>query len=84
MSGTGTIPLNEPRRTPALQRCSLLRRPCDHVYTNATVGKWRRRFLERRISGLYDDLHPGKPRSIDDERVAELIVDRSLLYREAA
>ena len=42
-------------------------------YTNATVGKWRRRFIERRISGLYDELRPGKPRSIDDERVAELI-----------
>jgi putative transposase len=42
-------------------------------YTNASVGKWRRRFIERRISGLYDELRPGKPRSIDDERVAELI-----------
>jgi len=41
--------------------------------TGATVGKWRRRFIERRISGLYDELRPGKPRSIDDERVAELI-----------
>jgi len=39
----------------------------------ATVGKWRRRFIERRISGLYDELRPGKPRSIDDERVADLI-----------
>ena len=42
-------------------------------YTNATIGKWRRRFVERRINGLYDELRPGKPRSIDDERVAELI-----------
>jgi putative transposase len=41
--------------------------------TNATVGKWRRRFLDRRINGLYDELRPGKPRSISDERVAELI-----------
>lgn len=41
--------------------------------TNATIGKWCRRFVERRISGLYDELRPGKPRSIDDERVAELI-----------
>ncbi len=38
-------------------------------YTNATVGNWRRRFIERRISGLYDELRPGKPRSIDDDRV---------------
>lgn len=41
--------------------------------TNATVGKWRRRFIERRISGLYDELRPGKPRTIDDERVAALL-----------
>lgn len=41
--------------------------------TNATVGKWRRRFVSRRISGLYDELRPGKPRTIDDERVAGLI-----------
>ena len=41
--------------------------------TNATVGKWRRRFVERRISGLYDELRPGKPRTIDDERVAALL-----------
>ena len=41
--------------------------------TKATVGKWRRRFNDRRISGLYDELRPGKPRTIDDERVAELI-----------
>ena len=41
--------------------------------SGATVGKWRRRFVERRIAGLYDELRPGKPRSIDDERVAELI-----------
>ena len=39
----------------------------------ATVGKWRTRFIERRIAGLYDDVRPGKPRTIDDERVAHLI-----------
>ena len=41
--------------------------------TKATVGKWRMRFIERRISGLYDDVRPGPPRRIDDERVANLI-----------
>jgi putative transposase len=41
--------------------------------TRGTAGKWRRRFIERRINGLYDELRPGKPRTIDDERVAELI-----------
>ena len=39
----------------------------------ATVGLWRRRFVARRIAGLYDELRPGKPRTINDERVAELI-----------
>src|ERR671911_574330 len=41
--------------------------------TNATVGKWRRRFVARRIEGLHDELRPGKPRSIDDERIAALL-----------
>jgi putative transposase len=41
--------------------------------TNATVGKWRTRFIERRLAGLYDDVRPGAPRTIDDERVAQLI-----------
>ncbi|MDP9993810.1 transposase [Variovorax boronicumulans] len=41
--------------------------------TKQTVGKWRARFVERRITGLYDDVRPGKPRTIDDERVAQLI-----------
>ena len=42
-------------------------------WTKATVGKWRRRFLERRVPGLYDELRPGRPRSIEDEQVAALL-----------
>jgi putative transposase len=41
--------------------------------TRATVGKWHIRFLEQRIDGLYDEVRPGKPRTIDDERLAQLI-----------
>ena len=41
--------------------------------TNATVGKWRRRFLDQGISGLHDELRPGRPRPISDERVAHLV-----------
>lgn len=39
----------------------------------ATLGNWRARFIERRLPGPYDDVHPGKPRTIDDERVAQLV-----------
>jgi transposase len=38
-----------------------------------TVGKWRRRFVEQRISGLHDELRPGRPRTYADEQVAGLI-----------
>ena len=41
--------------------------------TNATVGKWRRRFLEQGIPGLHDELRLGRPRPISDERVAQLV-----------
>jgi putative transposase len=41
--------------------------------TNATVGKWWRRFLEQDVSGLHDELRPGRPRPISDERVAQLV-----------
>ena len=44
-----------------------------YALTQATVGKWRRRFLKHRIPGLYDELRSGCPRSIEEERVAALI-----------
>jgi putative transposase len=42
-------------------------------WTKATVGKWRRRFLDRRVPGLYDELRSGRPRSIEDEKIAALL-----------
>ena len=39
----------------------------------ATVGKWRRRFAERRLVGLYDEPRPGAPRQIGDDAIAETI-----------
>src|ERR687896_1697944 len=39
----------------------------------ATVGKWRRRFAERRLDGLYDEPRPGAPRQIGDDEIAETI-----------
>jgi transposase len=39
----------------------------------ATVGKWRRRFLARRLEGLSDDPRPGAPRTITDADVERVI-----------
>src|SRR5215208_4341558 len=41
--------------------------------TKATVGKWRQRFIQYRLAGLYDELRPGRPRTIEDEQVAKLL-----------
>lgn len=40
----------------------------------ATVGKWRRRFLERRLDGLIDEPRPGAPRTITDDDVEAVVV----------
>jgi transposase len=39
-----------------------------------TVGKWRRRFVERRVDGLRDEPRSGTPRTIDDARIEAVIV----------
>ena len=38
-----------------------------------TVGKWRRRFAERGLDGLYDEPRSGAPRKIGDEEIEEII-----------
>jgi putative transposase len=42
-------------------------------WSKATVGKWRQRFVEQRLAGLYDELRAGRPRSISDDKVATLL-----------
>ena len=39
-----------------------------------TVGKWRRRFVDKRLDGLVDEPRPGAPRTIADEQVERLVV----------
>ena len=41
--------------------------------TAPVVSHWRRRYQERGLAGLHDELRPGRPRTHDDEQVAELI-----------
>ena len=42
--------------------------------TNATVGKWRTRFIARRLEGLYDEPRVGAPRTVSDDAVEAVIV----------
>ncbi len=42
--------------------------------TAHTVGKWRRRYVERGPDGLLDEPRPGAPRTIGDDRVEAVIV----------
>jgi transposase len=46
----------------------------DLGVNQATVGKWRRRFVECRLDGLSDAPRPGAPRTISDADVERVIV----------
>ena len=73
-------------------RCRMILRCADGLGNKAvaaeigvyehTVGKWRRRFVRDRIEGLSDEPRLGRPRTIEDEKVAELI-ERTLTSRPA-
>lgn len=43
--------------------------------SEATVGRWRRRFAKLRLQGLHDEPRPGAPRKITDAKVERVIVD---------
>ena len=38
------------------------------------VGKWRSRFLQTRLEGLYDEPRPGTPRKVSDEQVEQVVI----------
>jgi hypothetical protein len=39
-----------------------------------TVGKWQSRFVEARCDRLVDDPRPGRPTSVTDEQVEDVVV----------
>ena len=39
-----------------------------------TVVKWRARFLQARLEGLYDEPRPGAPRSVSDDQIEQVII----------
>ena len=41
----------------------------DLAVSDETVGKWRSRFLERRLDGLSDEPRSGRPRAVTRERL---------------
>ncbi len=42
--------------------------------TNATVGRWRSRFIARGPAGLLDEQRCGAPRRVSDAQVEEVVV----------
>ena len=38
------------------------------------VGKWRARFLQTRMEGLYDEPRPGAPRKVSDSEVEQVVI----------
>src|SRR5713226_3078708 len=41
----------------------------------STVGKWRKRFIDRRLDGLVDEPRPGREPTITDEQVEKVVID---------
>jgi transposase len=73
------------RSQPALARRARVVLACADGLDNKTVakklrcslgmvGKWRGRFLQARLEGLYDEPRPGAPRKLSDEQVEQVVI----------
>jgi len=43
--------------------------------SNATVGKWRKRYIDKGVEGLLDEKRSGAPRKVTDEAVEKVLID---------
>ncbi len=43
--------------------------------SRASVGKWRSRYVAEGLPGIYDKLRPGRPRTIADEKIMDVVND---------
>jgi transposase len=73
------------RSQPALARRARVVLACAEGLNNKTVarkmrtslgmvGKWRARFLQARLEGLYDEPRPGAPRKVSDAEVERVVI----------
>jgi transposase len=49
-----------------------------------TVGKWRKRFIERGLDGLLDEPRPGTPRRLSDQQIEQVLTRTLESQPEAA
>src|ERR1700737_3268705 len=73
------------RTQPLLARRARVVLACGQGFDNKTVaqkvraslgmvGKWRSRFLQARLEGLYDEPRPGAPRQVSDAQVEQVVI----------
>jgi hypothetical protein len=50
--------------------------------TAPTIARWKRRFLQHRIAGLVEELHPGRQPSWTEVKMPRAITSRSSLANQ--
>lgn len=78
MARSRSLPVAMALRARIVLSCEGKDKPTSEVadqlrVSRTMVAKWRARYAKHRLQGLYDEVRSGRPRTVDDERVAELI-----------